>query len=99
MILLGGIPWQPYYQRALSLRSPAQVRSLSLLAAASSACFVVPPVILGVVAKTTPRLAEELQDSPSAVLPVTVHRETPYLVSMLCLAAIRCGFGQKTLAI
>ncbi len=89
MILLGGIPWQPYYQRVLSLRSPAQVRVLSSVAAALSICFMVPPAVLGVVAKTTPELSEELSVDPSAALPLTVRRETPYLVSLLCLAAIR----------
>lgn len=52
LILFGGIPWQPYYQRALSLRTNGEVKILSV--AATLICFVciVPPVILGVAAKT-----------------------------------------------
>lgn len=54
-----------------------------------SLCFVLPPAAIGVAAKVTPSLSRRLAADPSVALPITVQRETPYFVSLLCLAAIR----------
>ncbi len=50
---------------------------------------MLPPAAIGVAAKVTPSLSRRLAADPSVALPITVQRETPYLVSLLCLAAIR----------
>ncbi len=86
-ILLGGIPWQPYYQRVLALQSPTEVRKLSVAATLLCLSCVVPPAILGVSAKKA-FSPEEVED-PSLVLPLVVVENTPYAVAMLCLAAVR----------
>lgn len=89
MILLGGIPWQPYYQRALALEAPSKVKLLSVAACLLSLSMMVPPLILGVAAKTVVPVPDELLSDPSMALPAVIKNQTPYAVSLVCLSAIR----------
>ena len=47
MLMLGGIPWQAYFQRVLSARDVSVAKTLSF--AASFGCFAaaIPPVVIG----------------------------------------------------
>lgn len=88
LILLGGIPWQPYYQRALALKNNHQVKILSISATLLSLSCMIPPTVIGVAAKT---LANHNQTDvdPAVVLPHLIQEECPRFVALLCLAAIR----------
>lgn len=51
LIILGGIPWQVYFQRVLACRSPQQAQYLSCIAALGCLTLAVPPAIIGSVAR------------------------------------------------
>lgn len=53
VLVFGGIPWQVYFQRVLSAKTEKSAMYLSYIAAIG--CFVagIPPIIIGVIAKST----------------------------------------------
>ena len=50
MLMLGGIPWNCYFQRVLSCKSPKQAQSMSILSGLLTIAFVVPPLLIGMAA-------------------------------------------------
>ena len=54
MLVLGGIPWNCYFQRVLSCQSPAKAQWHSILAGLLTIAFTVPPLLLGVAAVALP---------------------------------------------
>jgi high affinity choline transporter 7 len=44
MLMLGGIPWNCYFQRVLSCRTPASARKMSINSGMLTMAFVVPPL-------------------------------------------------------
>ncbi len=56
LIILGGIPWQVYFQRVLACRSPRQAQYLSYIAALGCLTLAVPPAVLGSVARVVGKL-------------------------------------------
>ena len=50
MLMLGGIPWNCYFQRVLSCRTPCEARWHSLLAGVLTIAVTVPPLLLGMAA-------------------------------------------------
>ncbi|XP_046633591.1 high-affinity choline transporter 1-like isoform X2 [Daphnia pulicaria] len=95
LIILGGIPWQVYFQRVLACRSPRQAQYLSYIAALGCLTLAVPPAVLGSVARvvdwtngteygkeiTTP---EEIK----SILPLILQYLTPKWVSFIGLGAV-----------
>lgn len=53
LLILGGIPWQVYFQRVLSSRSAFKAQILSYVAALGCIIMAVPPMIIGAVARVT----------------------------------------------
>jgi high affinity choline transporter 7 len=53
VLVFGGIPWQVYFQRVLSAKSEKTAMYLSYVAAVG--CFLagLPPIIIGILAKST----------------------------------------------
>ena len=51
LIILGGIPWQVYFQRVLASRSSQQAQKLSYIAAIGCLTLAVPPAFLGSIAR------------------------------------------------
>lgn len=47
MMMCGGIPWQAYFQRVLSSRSPTVARTLSMSAGIGCFCAAIPAVVIG----------------------------------------------------
>jgi hypothetical protein len=43
MLMLGGIPWNCYFQRVLSCRTPGEARKMSINSGMLTMAFVVPP--------------------------------------------------------
>ncbi len=91
MLLLGGIPWNCYFQRVLSCETPARAASHSILAGVLTIVLTLPPLLLGMAAAVYPWGAAEatqLRAEPDLALPLVLRHLTPYLISILGLAAI-----------
>jgi high affinity choline transporter 7 len=91
MLLLGGIPWNCYFQRVLACETPAQARLTSILAGAMTIALVGPPLLLGTAAAVYPWPAEartQLAAIPAQALPLLLGIATPSLVALLGLGAI-----------
>lgn len=86
LILCGGIPWQPYYQRALSVRSHQDARILSVVATFICISCMIPPVLIGGAAKVAN--VTVINDDTSLILPTTLKILLPEWVSLITLAAI-----------
>jgi solute carrier family 5 (high affinity choline transporter), member 7 len=91
MLLLGGIPWNCYFQRVLSCRTPVDAQWHSILAGLLTIGLTVPPVLLGVAATTyawSPDLAARLASQPADTLPLLLKHVMPPVVGLLGLGAI-----------
>ena len=91
MLMLGGIPWNCYFQRVLSCRTPARAQAHSLLAGALTIAFTLPPLLLGQAAwlhAWPADLAAQLQQQPSQALPMLLRHTMPPFVALLGLGAI-----------
>ncbi len=91
MLMLGGIPWNCYFQRVLACQTPAKARWHSLLSGVLTIAITVPALLLGVAAAANawgPEAASRLEGNADLALPLLLRDMTPYLVSVLGLAAI-----------
>ncbi len=91
LLVLGGIPWNCYFQRVLSCRTPETARAHSLWAGVLTIVLTVPPLLLGMAAFVYAWPADAraaLDAAPSAVLPRLLKDLTPDWVSLLGLGAI-----------
>ncbi|CAM1298076.1 Uncharacterised protein g2017 [Pycnogonum litorale] len=93
LLIFGGIPWQVYFQRVLSARSPTQAQIMSYAAAFGCFIMVIPAVMIGAISKATAWNETELgrdlvdEDIPS-VLPLVLQYLTPTAVSFFGLGAV-----------
>ena len=91
MLVLGGIPWNCYFQRVLSCRSPETARWHSIIAGVLTILLTVPPLLLGLVAYVFPwasPLKDKLAEDPSSALPLVLRYLVPYWVGVLGMGAI-----------
>jgi solute carrier family 5 (high affinity choline transporter), member 7 len=91
MLIFGGIPWNCYFQRVLSCRTPQRARGHSVLAGVLTMTFVAPPLLMGVAALNYPWPAVtlgRLRLNPSETLPMLFAEAVPPVIGMLGLAAI-----------
>ena len=91
MLVFGGIPWNCYFQRVLSCRTPRAARTHSVVAGLLTMALTMPPLLFGVAALQhawTPSLASELHAQPARALPMMLQYVTPPLVALLGLGAI-----------
>jgi high affinity choline transporter 7 len=91
MLMLGGIPWNCYFQRVLSCRTPRDAKRQSLLAGMLTIAFTVPPLMMGVAAFAypwPPDLIARLQATPADAMPLLFARAVPPAIGILGLAAI-----------
>jgi high affinity choline transporter 7 len=91
MLLLGGIPWNCYFQRVLACETPGQARRTSVLAGVTTIVLVGPPLLLGVAAAVfpwPPAARAQLSAAPAQALPLLLGTATPPLVALLGLGAI-----------
>lgn len=91
MLTFGGIPWNCYFQRVLSCRTPLEARRMSMWSGLLTMAFMVPPLLVGIAAfsyKWPAPLARRLAEFPSETLPLFLKEATPPWVAMLGLAAI-----------
>jgi solute carrier family 5 (high affinity choline transporter), member 7 len=91
MLMCGGIPWNCYFQRVLSCRSPRAARGQSMLSGVLTIAFTIPPLLMGVSAFAYPWPADvvaRLQVTPAETMPLLFLRAVPRIIGLLGLAAI-----------
>src|SRR5580765_4892611 len=91
MLVCGGIPWNCYFQRVLSCRSPRAARGQSMLSGVLTIAFTVPPLLMGVSAFAYPWPADlltRLQATPAETMPLLFLRAVPRIIGLVGLAAI-----------
>lgn len=91
MLTLGGIPWNCYFQRVLSCKTPEQARHMSILSGLMTMAFMIPPLLVGIAAFSyawPPELASRLALYPSETLPLFLKEAAPAWVALLGLGAI-----------
>ncbi len=91
MLMLGGIPWNCYFQRVLSCRSPRAAQGQSILSGVLTIGFTVPPLLMGVSAFSYPWSADivaRLTARPAEVMPMLFLHAVPRVIGLLGLAAI-----------
>jgi high affinity choline transporter 7 len=91
MLMLGGIPWNCYFQRALSCQTPLKAQVHSIFAGLLTIVLTIPPLLLGVAAfgyAWPADLLTQLQAQPSQTLPMLLLHLTPPFVALLGLGAI-----------
>lgn len=95
LLVMGGVPWQVYFQRVLSSKTAESAELLSYMASFGCIFMAVPPVIIGAAARVAnftavgysgrlPLRAEEA----ALVLPLSLQYLTPPFVSALGLGAV-----------
>lgn len=84
MLVLGGIPWNCYFQRVLSCRSERDAQRMSIYSGLLTIAFVVPPLLIGISAVASGRSIA----NPSEVLPLMLKQAAPAWVAILGLLAI-----------
>ncbi|CAL1292309.1 unnamed protein product [Larinioides sclopetarius] len=95
LLVLGGIPWQVYFQRVLSSKTAFRAQLLSYVAAFGCIIMAIPPMIIGAVAKATAWNETDFPgplpldaDHTSLVLPMVLQYLTPAAVSFVGLGAV-----------
>ena len=98
LLICGGIPWQVYFQRVLSSKSPGRAQILSFVAAAGCVILAVPAALVGAVAESADWLSipsarssvnanNQIKDT-RLVLPMVLQHLTPTAVSFIGLGAV-----------
>ncbi|KAF7281571.1 choline transporter [Rhynchophorus ferrugineus] len=95
LLILGGIPWQAYFQRVLSSKSADRAQVLSYVAAVGCVIMAIPPVLIGAIAKGTAWNETSYTgpypltpDETGMILPMVLQHLTPSFVSFFGLGAV-----------
>lgn len=91
MLVLGGIPWNCYFQRVLSCQTPRKAQWHSILAGLLTIALTLPPLLLGMAAFSygwSDAQRAILQTTPAQTLPLVLQQITPPVVALLGLGAI-----------
>jgi high affinity choline transporter 7 len=91
LLVLGGIPWNCYFQRVLASPSEGVAVKMSVWAGVLCALMVVPPLLLGLAATSfewTELQRAELQQTPALVLPYLLRHAMPLWVGVIGLGAV-----------
>ncbi len=90
LLMLGGIPWQVYFQRVLSSKDENTARNLSLLAGVICLLAAFPAVVIGMVGNVVdwPAFGTEAPTDAALTLPYVMRYLTPGFAATLGLGAI-----------
>ncbi|EFX80893.1 hypothetical protein DAPPUDRAFT_22271, partial [Daphnia pulex] len=95
LLIMGGIPWQVYFQRVLAFRTPKQAQTMSYVAGLGSIILAAPPILLGVVATATDwnvatngTMNITVAEDGKIILPLVLQYLTPAWVSFIGLGAV-----------
>jgi len=105
LLLLGGVPWQCYYQRVLSSKTPLRAQLLSYGGGIIALLFTGPAVILGAIARETDWQSSEYKcgqenngklHNTNIVVPLVLQYLTPNWVAFFGLGAISAAVMSST---
>lgn len=102
LLIFGGIPWQVYWQRALSAQTVNVARGLSIIGGIGCIIMAIPAVLIGAIAKTADwnltSYGQEtiLPEDTSLTLPLVYFHMTPVAVSFIGLGAISAAVMSST---
>jgi high affinity choline transporter 7 len=90
LLMLGGIPWQVYFQRVLACDSDRNAMRLSVLAGVGCLLMAIPSVLLGMVGATIDWSTTTAgpPESAALVLPHVLAHLTPPLIAVVGLCAV-----------
>ncbi|XP_075546735.1 high-affinity choline transporter 1-like [Dermacentor variabilis] len=95
LLMMGGVPWQVYFQRVLSSRTAEGAELLSYMAAFGCLFMAIPPVVIGAVAKAAnftkagyTKAVPLTGEATSLTLPLVLQYLTPGFVSAMGLGAV-----------
>ncbi|XP_072301216.1 high-affinity choline transporter 1-like [Eucyclogobius newberryi] len=95
LLMLGGIPWQVYFQRVLSASSATYAQVLSFLAAFGCLVMAVPSVLIGAIGASTDwnqttygSVAPKDKDESDMILPIVLQHLCPPYISFFGLGAV-----------
>ncbi|XP_061580506.1 high-affinity choline transporter 1-like [Cololabis saira] len=95
LLMLGGIPWQVYFQRVLSASSATYAQVLSFIAAFGCLVMAVPSVLIGAIGASTDWnkttygvLPPKDKDESDMILPIVLQHLCPPYVSFFGLGAV-----------
>jgi high affinity choline transporter 7 len=90
MLVLGGIPWQVYFQRVLAAKNERVAVRLSILAGFFCLLAAIPAMLIGMAALTTPwqELGLSPPPDPASALPHVIRYLTPPVIATLGLGAV-----------
>uniref|UniRef100_A0AAY4BM02 High affinity choline transporter 1 n=1 Tax=Denticeps clupeoides TaxID=299321 RepID=A0AAY4BM02_9TELE len=95
LLMLGGIPWQVYFQRVLSASSATYAQVLSFIAAFGCLVMAVPSVLIGAIGASTDwnkttygSLPPMEKDESDMILPIVLQHLCPPYVSFFGLGAV-----------
>lgn len=90
LLILGGIPWQVYFQRVLASRDETTAVRLSLIGAIGCLAMAVPAVILGAVGTVADWSTTGVDPStqPALILPYVLRYLTPPVIATIGLGAV-----------
>ncbi|CAL1527461.1 unnamed protein product [Lymnaea stagnalis] len=102
LLIFGGIPWQVYWQRALSAKSVNIARGLSYLGAFGCLIMAIPPILIGAVAASTDwnqtdyGMTSISSADRALTLPLVMRHLCPPVVSFIGLGAISAAVMSST---
>ncbi|KAG8452018.1 hypothetical protein GDO86_003993 [Hymenochirus boettgeri] len=95
LLMLGGIPWQAYFQRVLSASSATYAQVLSFLAAFGCLVMAIPSVLIGAIGASTDwnQTSYEYEDPQNSneadmILPIVLQYLCPPYISFFGLGAV-----------
>jgi len=90
VLILGGIPWQVYFQRVLSARNEQTAMWLSIFAGGICIIVAIPAAVIGMVGATADWAAIGLSgpETVASTLPYVLQHLTPGHVALIGLSAI-----------
>ncbi|XP_059409233.1 high affinity choline transporter 1 [Carassius carassius] len=95
LLMLGGIPWQVYFQRVLSASSATYAQVLSFLAAFGCIIMAIPSVLIGAIGASTDwnqttygPIPPMQRDQSDMILPIVLQHLCPAYISFFGLGAV-----------
>lgn len=90
LLILGGIPWQVYFQRVLSAKNEKVAMWLSIAAGVICILVAIPAALIGMVGAVTDwsQLSLNGPETPAATLPYVLQFLTPKYIALIGLSAI-----------
>jgi len=89
LLMLGGIPWNVYFQKVLAVPTEKIAARFSIYAGFLCAFAAVPPLLIGIIGSLFPWKTLGLGiEYPAMVLPYVLRYLTPYWVGVIGLGAV-----------